>query len=75
MLAQRPKMAPWAPALPFALEMPSTKAGGGGPSLSPAWADETRQQIAIVNDRLPESQVREEYRNSGNWRSEQDATR
>ncbi|MDT9598232.1 cell wall hydrolase [Sphingosinicella rhizophila] len=74
MLAKRPA-APWTPTLSFALESSAQSTERTDARSSVNQAEGSSQPLAMADDRLPQSQVREEYRNSGSWRAEQPVTR
>lgn len=73
MLAKRLPATPALPSLPFTIGTPRlVPAQFADASMPLAWAEEV---AAPINDRLPQSRVRDEYRTSGSWRSERTDTR
>lgn len=70
MLAKRLPATPTLPALPYAIGTVRPASGQLHAAAPIAWADDPPP----INDRLPQSRVREEYRTSGSWRSEPTGT-
>jgi hypothetical protein len=75
MLAARLPSTPTPPALPYALAVASQPTRYAGAGTVPTSFSYDVPTTTPVNDRLPQSRVREEYRNSGSWRSDDPITR